>query len=148
MKSLILSLIATAGLAGGYVALADDDYDDDTISAMTHWRPHQALEQLARDRGWTIRELDIDSVFYVLEGVDSAGRDIEVKINPIDLSVVEVEQHDQDDDDDEDDDDGDRWFWGDDDDDEDDAGAPAVDSGTPPNNGLFEPGSQPQVQVQ
>ncbi len=93
------------------------------------WQPRGSALQLARENGWTVREIDIDDGCYEIEGRDDDGREIEVKLDPETLQVIEMDHED-------------------DDDQRGGAGNPAP-AGTvaPPQNGLFGNGAPPQVQV-
>ena len=83
---------------------------------------------MAEAQGWTVRRIKTDDGCYEIKGRDAEGRQIEVKLDPATLAVVEKEY--------------------DDDDDDDARGMAPAPAGTvqPPANGLFTPGSKPVVQ--
>ncbi|SLN77085.1 PepSY domain-containing protein [Roseisalinus antarcticus] len=124
MKQTLIALSLIALLPAG-AALADDD---DCSVPRSQWQPREAALQLAQVQGWTVREFDIDDGCYEIEGRDVDGREIEVKLDPGTLQIVEMEYED----------------------DEDDRGArnPApAGTAAPPQNELFGNGAPPQVQV-
>ena len=117
-----LTAIALAALLPAGAVLADDD---DCKAPRDTWQPREAAMQLAKANGWTVEDFEIDDGCYEIEGRDRDGREIEVKLDPATLKVVEMEYED-------DDNRGARNS----------APAGAV---TPPANGLFEGGIPPQV---
>lgn len=124
MKMTLTAFAIIALLPGG-AAMADDD----CRAARDQWQPREAALELARQNGWTVRDFEIDDGCYEIEGRDGEGREIEVKLDPATLQIVEME-------------------FDDDDDDRRGAGNPAP-AGTvaPPQNGLFGNGAPPRVQV-
>ena len=124
MKKTLTAFALIALLPAGS-ALADDD----CRAPRDQWRPHEAAMQVAEANGWTVRDFEIDDGCYEIEGRDRDGREIEVKLDPATLQIVEMDYED-------------------DDDDRGDARNPAP-AGTvaPPQNGLFGNGAPPQVQV-
>lgn len=124
MRKTLSALTLVAILPAG-AALADDD---DCSVPRSQWQPREAVMQTAEDNGWTVREFDIDDGCYEIEGRDREGREIEVKLDPATLRIIEMEYED--------------------DDDRGGARNPAP-AGTvaPPQNGLFGNGAPPQVQV-
>ncbi len=81
-------IIALAALLPAGAALADDD---DCFAPRAQWQPMANAQELAAERGWTVRELKIDDGCYEIEGRDAEGRRIEVKLDPATLAVVEME---------------------------------------------------------
>jgi hypothetical protein len=79
------------------MAMADDD---ECKVPMTQWQPREAVEQLAKARGWTVRRIKVDDGCYEIKGQDEKGRAIEVTVDPGSLAVIKVEHDDADDDDD------------------------------------------------
>lgn len=125
MKKTLTALAVIALLPAG-AALADDD---DCSAPRDQWQPREAAMQVAEQNGWRVRDFEIDAGCYELEGRDSSGREIEVKLDPATLRVVEMDYEDEDDD---------------------RGGAPnPAPAGTvaPPQNGLFGNGGPPRVQV-
>ncbi|MCI2395714.1 PepSY domain-containing protein [Aliiroseovarius sp. N1F302] len=84
---------------------------------------------MAEKQGWTVRRIKTDDGCYEIKGRDAQGRQIEVKLDPATLDVVE-------------------WEYDDDDDDYRGSGNNAAPTGTvaPPANGLFSPGARPVVE--
>ncbi len=123
MKTTLTAFVLVAILPAGAV-LADDD----CRAPRDRWQPREAVMQLARENGWTVRDFEIDDGCYEIEGRDRDGREIEVKLDPATLQIVEMDYEDGDD----------RRG----------ARNPAP-AGTvaPPQNGLFGNGAPPQVQV-
>jgi len=120
-----LTALAIISLLPAGAALADDD---DCSAPRDQWQSREAVMQLAQQNGWTVRDVEIDDGCYEIEGRDGDGREIEVKLDPATLQVVEMDHED--------------------DDDRGGARNPAP-AGTvaPPQNGLFGNGAPPQVQV-
>ena len=54
--------------------------------------------QVAEQNGWAVRDFEIDDGCYEIEGRDLNGREIEVKLDPTTLQIVEMEYEDDDDD--------------------------------------------------
>ena len=127
MKKYLMATTLLIGLGVAGVALADDD---DCRVPMADWQPREAVQQMAEAQGWTVRRIKTDDGCYEIKGRDATGREIEVKVDPATLVIVEFEFEDDDDDDDE----GRR-----------DNTAPAG-SVEPPANGLFTPGTAPVVE--
>jgi hypothetical protein len=103
-RVLIAALSLTAFGIGA--ALADDDCE----APMADWQPRDAVRQMAESKGWTVQRIKIDDGCYEITGRDAKGDDIEAKIHPATLEIVEMESegnHENDDEDDEDDDDED-----------------------------------------
>jgi len=124
MKQTLIALSLIALLPAG-AAFADDD---DCSAPRSQWQPREAALQLAQQNGWTVRDFEIDDGCYEIEGRDRDGREIEVKLDPATLQVVEMDYED--------------------DDDRGGARNPApAGSAQPPQNGLFGNGAPPQVQV-
>jgi hypothetical protein len=111
---------------------------------MSKWQSRDAVRNMARDQGWDVRRIKIDDGCYKIKGYDASGREIEAKIDPATLQVVDFEYEDDDDDDDhkkkrrhkenEYRNNGTN------------NAAPAAPV-SPPDNGLFAPDSQPKVIV-
>jgi hypothetical protein len=135
------ALIAAILLGALSPALAVAD-DDDCKVPMAQWQPREAVEQMAKARGWTVRRIKIDDGCYEMRGQDENGRAIEAKVDPASLAVIRVKQE--------------RGEHGRGRDDEEDGGrrggrsgpggAPEP-AGAPPPNGLFQGGAAPKVEV-
>jgi hypothetical protein len=121
-----LTAFALIALLPAGAALADDD---NCYAPRDQGQPREAAMQLAEQNGWTLRRIKVDDGCYEIKGRDKDGREIEVKLDPATLQIVEMEYED-------------------DDDDRRGARNPAP-AGTvaPPQNGLFGNGAPPQVQV-
>ena len=132
-KSLLLASILAA-LSVGSLAYADDD---DCYVPMSKWQSLEAVRSMAQAQGWTVRRIKIDDGCYEIKGYDASGREIEVKIDPSTLAVVEKEYEGREHDDDEE---GGGRING-------NNAAPMTPS-NPPDNGLFAPGSKPRVIVE
>jgi hypothetical protein len=118
MATLLIGL-GTAGIAFGD--------DDECRVPMANWQPREAVQQMAEAQGWTVRRIKTDDGCYEIKGRDASGREIEVKVDPATLAIVEFEY---------------------DDDDDRKSGRKAAPMGrsTPPANGLFTPGTKPVVE--
>jgi hypothetical protein len=49
---------------------------------------------MAEEKGWPLRRIKIDDGCYELRGRDAKGREIEVKVDPATLKVLEIEYDD------------------------------------------------------
>lgn len=136
-RTVLIAAILLGALTPG-MALADDD---DCSAPMAQWQPREAVEQMAKARGWTVRRIKIDDGCYEIRGQDEGGRAIEAKVDPASLAVIRVKQkrgeHDKDHDE------GDRDRRGD----QSGPGRAAAPTAPPPN-GLIQGGTAPKVQVQ
>lgn len=121
-----LTTLAILALVPAGAALADDD---DCSVPRSQWQPREAAIKVAEQNGWTVRDFESDDGCYEIEGRDSDGREIEVKLDPATLQIVEMDYED-------------------DDDNRGGASDPAP-AGTvaPPQNGLFGNGTAPQAKV-
>lgn len=89
-KSLaILFVFASLGATG--LARADDD---DCVVPMAQWQPREAVQRVAAERGVTVRRIKIDDGCYQINGRDASGREVEIKVNPQTLEVIEIEYDD------------------------------------------------------
>ena len=87
MRSPLAILILLASLGATGVAQAEDD----CTAPMAQWQPREAVQRMAETHGWTVRRIKIDDGCYEIDGRDAEGRDIEVKVDPGTLAVIEVE---------------------------------------------------------
>lgn len=92
-KSLTILAILAVLPAGAAVA------DDDCFVPMANWQPRGAVEALAAANGWTVRRIKIDDGCYEIDGRDSAGHAVEVKVHPGTLRIVDIEYEDENDND-------------------------------------------------
>ncbi|WP_417427085.1 PepSY domain-containing protein [Hoeflea sp.] len=127
MKRYLIAITLIGGLGGAGIALADDD---DCRVPMADWQPREAVQKMAEAQGWTVRRIKTDDGCYEIDGRDAQGREIEVKVDPATLAIVDMEYEDNDHDDS-------RGH-----------NKPALPAGSvqPPANGLFTPGTKPVVQ--
>ena len=70
--------------------------DDDCFTPMTDWKPRDAVAELARKNGWTVRRIKVDDGCYEIVGSDADGRQIEVTVHPATLEVMEFKRKDED----------------------------------------------------
>jgi len=92
MKKTLIIIGFLAAIPAG-IAWADDE----CFVPMADWQPRDAVARLAEENGWTVRRIKIDDGCYEVYGRDSAGRRIEVTVNPATLDVIELEYEDHDD---------------------------------------------------
>jgi hypothetical protein len=74
--------------------------DEGCFVPMADWQPREAVAELAKSKGWTVRRIKIDDGCYEIKGTDQAGKRIEVTIHPATLEVIHLEREDDDDDED------------------------------------------------
>lgn len=125
MKKYLIATIVLASLGALGLAIADDD---DCRVPMADWQPREAVQKMAEAKGWTVRRIKTDDGCYEIKGRDTHGREIEVKVDPGTLAIVEMEY--------EDDDHNDRAI-----------NQTPIQSSQPPANGLFAPNSKPSATV-
>ena len=101
--------------------------DGDCRVPMADWQPREAVQKMAETQGWTVRRIKTDDGCYEIKGRDRDNREIEVKVDPATLDVVEFEYEDK----------GDYQ--------PDKNKAPVRATKAPPN-GLFTPGTKPVVE--
>jgi hypothetical protein len=85
-RTVLIAAIISSALASP-VALARED---DCKVPMAQWQPREAVEQMAKAQGWTVRRIKVDDGCYQIRGVDAGGREIAVKVNPGSLAVVRM----------------------------------------------------------
>ncbi len=94
----MMKYIAAASLflimAGAGAAMADDDCH----VPMDRWQPREAVETMARARGWQVSRIKIDDGCYQIRGIDETGQAFKARIDPATLSVVKMKYRDRDDD--------------------------------------------------
>ena len=88
----ILTILAFLAALPASPALAEDD----CFVPMADWQPRQAVAQFASAQGWEVRRIRIDDGCYEIDGRDTEGRAIEVKLHPGTLQIVEFEFEDDD----------------------------------------------------
>lgn len=94
MRQPVLIAVLALSTLGAGAALADDDCD----SPMADWQPRSAVQQMAEAKGWTVRRIKTDDGCYEIKGWNANGDEIEVKVHPATLEILEVEIEDDDDD--------------------------------------------------
>jgi len=137
--TVLIAAILLGALTLG-VALADDD---DCKAPMAQWQPREAVEQMAKARGWTVGRIKIDDGCYEIRGQDESGRAIEAKVDPASLTVIRVKQRRQERGGDHED--GESRRRGSE---QPASGAASGPTSAPPSNGLFQSGAAPKVEVQ
>lgn len=65
--------------------------DDDCRVPMADWQPREAVQKMTEAQGWTVRRINTDDGCYEIKGRDASGREIEVKVDPATLAIVEFE---------------------------------------------------------
>jgi hypothetical protein len=134
-RTVLIAAILLGSMAPG-VAMADDN---DCKVPMAQWQPREAVADMAKARGWTVRRIKIDDGCYEIRGQDENGRAIEAKVDPASLAIIRVKHKGEDHDDKV----GRGRRGG-------ASGSGAAPAGTitPPPNGLFKGGAAPKVEVQ
>ncbi len=92
MKEKLLIIATGLAVLTPGVAFADDDCQ----VPMAQWQSRRAVEQMASERGWTVRRIKVDDGCYEIRGQDENGRDIEVKVDPASLAIVKLKRRDRD----------------------------------------------------
>ena len=85
-----LTILAFLATLPASAAIADDD----CFVPMADWQPREAVAQFAIAQGWDVRRIRIDDGCYEIDGRDTEGRAIEVKLHPGTLQIVEFEFRD------------------------------------------------------
>ena len=85
-RTVLIAAILSSALASP-AALARED---DCKVPMAQWQPREAVEQMAKAQGWTVRRLKVDDGCYQIRGIDADGREIAVKIDPGSLAIVRM----------------------------------------------------------
>jgi hypothetical protein len=91
MKTYLNMATLLAGLVAAGAALADDD---ECHVPMSQWQPRKAVQAMVAAKGWTARRIKTDDGCYKIKGRNAEGREIEVKVDPATLAVVEFEYED------------------------------------------------------
>jgi hypothetical protein len=77
-------------LASALVSPAAQAREDDCKVLMAQWQPREAVEQMAKAQGWTVRRIKVDDGCYQIRGIDADGREISVKVDPGSLAIVRM----------------------------------------------------------
>lgn len=137
MKTTLLTAAILLAVLGPGMAMADDECN----VPMAKWQPREAVEQMARTHGWTVRRIKIDDGCYEIKGEDGSGRAIKVKLDPGSLAVIRVKSKDGEDN-------GDRHKRDDQRGDLSGPGAVTAPTAAPSPSRLFQGGAVPKVEVQ
>jgi hypothetical protein len=70
--------------------------DDDCSVPMAQWQPRDAVQRMAEAQGWTVRRIKIDDGCYEIDGRDTNGRRVDVKVDPGTLAILDFEYEDDD----------------------------------------------------
>ena len=87
-RPILIAALLSSALASP-VALAKED---DCKAPMAQWQPREAVEQMAKAQGWTVRRIKVDDGCYQIRGMDADGREIAVKVDPGSLAIVRMKQ--------------------------------------------------------
>ena len=52
------------------------------------WQPQAKLEQVLKDKGWTVRRVKVDGGCWEVYGLDEKGRRVEAYFHPVTLAPV------------------------------------------------------------
>lgn len=58
------------------------------------WQSREAVRHFAEERGWIVRRIKIDDGCYEIHASDQNGKRFEARIDPVKLTVLEIETHD------------------------------------------------------
>lgn len=132
MKTTVLIATILWGALASPAAMAGED---DCKVPMAQWQPREAVEQMAKARGWTVRRLKVDDGCYQIRGIDADGREIAAKVDPGSLAIVRMKRRNGNDDGD----DGRR---------SDVPAQPLPGNPTPPANELIKGATPPKAEIQ
>lgn len=90
-KTITILAFLTASVAGSAYA------KEGCFVPMSNWKPREAVAKLAEEQGWDVRRIKIDDGCYEVKGRDAEGREIEVKLQPDTLQILEFEEEYDDD---------------------------------------------------
>ena len=91
------SLMLAGILTSLSMSTAVNAFDENCAVPLSKWQSRVAVRNLAVAQGWKVRRIKIDDGCYEINGFDGAGREIEVRVNPATLAIVEFEYEDGDD---------------------------------------------------
>lgn len=91
MKKALTILFMTMILGASGPARADDDH---CTVPMADWQPREAVVAIAKEQGLTVQRIRIDDGCYQIKGRDASGREVEIKLEPDSLRVIDVEYDD------------------------------------------------------
>lgn len=95
-----MTIPVLAGVFAALVGTTPARADDDCWVPMADWQPRDAVVQLAKEHGWTLRRIKIDDGCYELVATDANGAPLEIKVNPATLEILDIDHEDDDHDDD------------------------------------------------
>jgi hypothetical protein len=87
VKRTVLIAAILSGALASPAALAGED---DCNVPMAQWQPREAVEQMAKAQGWTVRRIKVDDGCYQIRGRDGSGREFEAKVDPGSLAIVRM----------------------------------------------------------
>lgn len=91
MKNKFVTAFITSCLISG-VALADDDCTD----PVADWQPKERLRQMMTEYGWDVKRIKVDDGCYEVKGLDRNGHEVEAKVSPASLKLLQLEVRFQD----------------------------------------------------
>ena len=74
-------LLALPGAHATGLAICDS-------GAKETWQPQAKLEQMLKDKGWTVRRVKVDGGCYEVYGLDDKGQRVEAYFHPLTLAPV------------------------------------------------------------
>ena len=87
MKRTVLIAAILSGALASPAAMAGEN---DCKVPMAQCQTSEAVEQMAKAQGWTVRRLKVDDGCYQIRGYDGSGREFEAKVDPGSLAVVRM----------------------------------------------------------
>ncbi len=98
LTGFLAALTLGAGSLGTIVLASDNDCD----VPMALWQSRDSVRAMIEARDWELRRIKIDDGCYEVYAYDTKDREIEVKLDPSTLEIVEFEYegYDHEDDDD------------------------------------------------
>ncbi|GEM_PF-344970 len=88
MKIVLFFASALSSLLAGTIAFADDD---DCYAPLSQWQSRDVVIGITQSQGWDVHRIKIDDGCYKILAYDQSGREIEMKIDPSTLAIVEFE---------------------------------------------------------
>lgn len=88
MHRTFVCVVFAAALVAAGAASADDNECD---IAMSQWQPKEAAVAYAETLGITVRKIKIDDGCYEIDGRDSDGSKVEIKLEPDTLALRALE---------------------------------------------------------
>jgi hypothetical protein len=85
MKNKLATAVITSCLISG-TALADDDCTD----PVADWQPKERLRQMMVEHGWDVKRIKVDDECYEVKGLDRNGHEVEAKVSPATLNILQL----------------------------------------------------------